>query len=66
MSQYYDSENISESKLSFRRATTVPQGYIKVLYGMDWCVTLHRLLPNSVNRGTWVSGTPHAYRMSAM
>ena len=56
MSQYYDSENISESKLSFRRATSVPHTHgrddyvcTKVLYDMDRCVTLHQRLPYPVN-----------------
>ena len=41
MSQYYDSENITESKLSFRRATSLPQTHnqydemcMSVLYDM--------------------------------
>ena len=44
--QYYDSENISKSTLSFRRATSGPHTHwrddnvcTKVLYGMDRCVT---------------------------
>ena len=45
-SQYYDSENISESKLSFRRATSDPDIHgerpsslsMKVLYNLDRCV----------------------------
>ena len=55
-SQYYDSENISESKLSFRRATTEPQTHrrddpvcSKVLYDMDWCVVWSRHLPRPTN-----------------
>ena len=54
--QYYDSENITESRLSFRRATSEPQTHrqdddvcMKLLYDMDSYVTLHRRLPNSVN-----------------
>ena len=49
-SQYYDSENITESKLSFRRATSKPQIHkeddstcMTMLYGMEPCVTLHHL-----------------------
>jgi len=59
VSQYYDSENISESKLSFRRATSEPDpedSYsrpdtmrMRVLYGMNKCVALRRHLPNRVN-----------------
>ena len=42
VSQYYDSENISESRLAFRRATSEPYAHdpddgkcMKVLYNMD-------------------------------
>jgi len=42
VSQYYDSENISESKLAFRRATSEPYAHeqddgkcMRVLYNMD-------------------------------
>ena len=55
-SQYYDSENISESKLSFRRATSEPQTHgrddpmcSKVLYGIDWCDIRSCLLPSLAN-----------------
>ena len=52
MSQYYDSENISESKLSFRRATAEPRldtysyerpnaAHMSELYDMEMCVTHH-------------------------
>ena len=41
-SQYYDSENISESKLSFKMATAEPHSHrrndgvcTRVLYGLD-------------------------------
>jgi len=50
VSQYYDSENISESKLSFRRATSEPDHEdtygrpdslpMEALYDMDKCVAL--------------------------
>ena len=43
--QYYDSENIKECRLSFRRATSEPQMHrvddytcMKLLYDMDRCV----------------------------
>ena len=47
MSQYYDSENISESKLSFRRATSDPDtqdrrsdsASMQMLYGLGTYVT---------------------------
>jgi len=55
-SQYYDSENITESKLSFRKATTEPQNHgrnddmcMRVLYDMDGCVVQHRRLLNPTN-----------------
>ena len=42
VSQYYDSENISESRLAFRRATSEPHAHeqddgkcMRVLYDMD-------------------------------
>lgn len=56
--QYYDSENISKSKLSFRRATCEPApdpdysvnvAYMKALYDMDRCVTHHQRLLNPVS-----------------
>ena len=54
--QYYDSENITESRLSFRRATSEPQTHrqdddvcMKLLYDMDWYVALHQYPSNSVN-----------------
>jgi len=55
-SQYYDSENISESRLSFRRATAEPETCERrdtfcmgTLYGMDEYVIHHRRLPNPVS-----------------
>ena len=49
MSQYYDSENITESRLSFRRATSEPQPHnqndamcMSVLYDMERCVAQHQ------------------------
>ena len=48
LAQYYDSENITESRLSFRRATTEPEACersdtfcMDVLYDMHRCVTQH-------------------------
>ena len=59
MSQYYDSENISESRLSFRRATSEPDSperhcrpdamHMNELYDMDMCVAHHRRRYNTVN-----------------
>ena len=56
MSQYYDSENISESRLSFRRATSEPHAHeqndtmcMRMLYNMDKYVTKHQRRPNPVN-----------------
>ena len=59
MSQYYDSENISESKLSFRRATSEPfsgqvsghgnAAHMEALYDMNMCVTHHQRFPNPVS-----------------
>ena len=55
MYQYYDSENITESRLAFRRATSEPQIYVRddemrmrVLYDMDGYVTSIDF-PNPVN-----------------
>ena len=49
--EYYDSENITESRLSFRRAISEPQAHgledafcTKVLYGMDRCATSYQQL----------------------
>ena len=54
--QYYDSENISEARLSFRRATSEPQTHggddvscMKVLYDMDRCVARYLCLHNPAN-----------------
>ena len=56
MSQYYDSANITESKLSFRRTTSKLQMHkqedstcMTLLYGIEPCVTLHRRLSNPVD-----------------
>ena len=53
--QYYDSENITESRLSFRKATSEPQTHgrddglcMRVLYEMDRWVSQHRRLHNPV------------------
>jgi len=61
-SQYYDSENISESRLSFRRATSEPVPvsnmgpgprpnamHMEALYDMNMCVTHHQCRHNPVS-----------------
>ena len=61
MSQYYDSENISESKLSFRRATSDPDSQdtrsdsvsMQMLYGLATYVNLHLRLFNSADSRVW-------------
>ena len=54
--QYYGSENITESRLSFRRATSEPQTHgrgddvcMRVLYDIDRCVTQYKYLTTPVN-----------------
>ena len=73
-SQYYDSENITESRLSFRRATSQPPTHrldddsvcMKLLYDMERCVIPHFRLSNLVTERRAYQASPRVCSVSVM
>lgn len=69
--QYYDSENISESKLAFRRATSEPWAHLQddgfcmqVLYDMDRYLIQPTPQTQKHTQGDIPLGAYHAHKKS--
>ena len=69
--QYYDSENITESKLGFRRATSEPWAHwqddgfcMRTLYDMDRYVARSDSKTEAHSGNFFFSGIHHVYRKS--
>lgn len=66
---YYDSENVSESRLAFRRATSDPHAHqqddskcMRVLYNMDRCSTLVQEIGDVITKTHRCVAFPNLYQ----